>query len=587
MLFEFTRSYSREQGLRRHQIKYFIIGVILSCVGGATNIPLWYHIPVPPIGNIFVGIGFLFLFYGFVRYRLMDLRSVVMEVLIYIVDAVYVYVFLYIAYLLISTLYGGLLNQAAYFTSAILIAIFLLALFRLDKKLRAWSTKHLFMKLYEYQSTLAQLSEDLNKYLDLNKIIELIVDTTKNTMQLDRAGILLVDPDTKPLRYQIAKVIGFDTNNGISLVEDNFLTRHLQETKRALVRDELNALYRDTNSTEEQKSIRNLEQQMTRIEASLCIPLMSRGKIIGIIVLGSKITGDAYTEEDLTLLTTLANQAGLAIENAWLYQKVQRFYETLAERVDKQTEQIRNKNTELEELVQIKDEFLRIVNHQLNTPISIIKNALSMMDEGTLDQTEGMENIKVGFERIDKTVSDFWKAFDMEGTVTSTQFSQTDIMAIVLQQLKEKGALKEVIDRKLNLSIQKPDFKLPLLWCNAENITHVLSNLLDNAVSYTEKGGVTISYELVDDKNSLKINITDTGHGLSEEDKTGLFNKFSRGTGAKDLKPNGSGLGLYIAKKFTESNHGTLTFSSDGMGKGSTFSVILPVYINQDELAGK
>ena len=136
--------------------------------------------------------------------------------------------------------------------------------------------------------------------------------------------------------------------------------------------------------------------------------------------------------------------------------------------------------------------------------------------------------------------------------------------------------------RNLTISTQKSNFQIPIVWCEAKQITHVISNLLDNAVYYTEKGGVEISYELTgQDKEFLQVNIKDTGAGISEEDKQKLFQKFSRGKHASGLRPDGSGLGLYIAKKIVESGGGKIWVESAEAGKGSTFSFTVLIYKNQ------
>lgn len=106
------------------------------------------------------------------------------------------------------------------------------------------------------------------------------------------------------------------------------------------------------------------------------------------------------------------------------------------------------------------------------------------------------------------------------------------------------------------------------------------SNLLDNAVHYTRKGKITVYYELLDN-NYLKVNIKDIGAGINETDKQKLFQKFSRGQHATDLRPDGSGLGLFIAKKIVEGNFGQLAYLSDGKDRGSTFSFTVPLYKNQ------
>jgi signal transduction histidine kinase len=94
----------------------------------------------------------------------------------------------------------------------------------------------------------------------------------------------------------------------------------------------------------------------------------------------------------------------------------------------------------------------------------------------------------------------------------------------------------------LKIYVKQADFQIPTVWCDIKRITDVVSNLLDNAVFYTYKGEIMVSYDLAAD--FLKINVKDTGNGISEEDKKKLFQKFTRGTGASGMHPDGSGLGL-------------------------------------------
>lgn len=259
--------------------------------------------------------------------------------------------------------------------------------------------------------------------------------------------------------------------------------------------------------------------------------------------------------------------------------------DNLEDKVRDQTKDIQEKSQYLQELLNIKSDFLRVVNHQLNTPISVVMGAFSMMDEKIWDAPKSLEAIKAGFERITQTVQDFWDAYELEGEKMEMKPERTDLAAIVEKLMPEKQKMPLAIQRKLSISINKPTFEIPPVWCDSKKITHVISNLLDNAIYYTEQGDVNVSYELVD-KKYLKINITDTGAGISDEDKKILFQKFSRGRAAGSLRPDGSGLGLYISKKIVEGNNGEMTCASQGVGQGSTFSFTMPVYQNQ-RLNGK
>jgi signal transduction histidine kinase len=577
-LIQLIRNYSSSNSIRQYQIKYIIVGTIIGFLGGATNFFLWYDIRILPVGNVVTSLYVFILFYAMVKYRLMDIRIIIQKIFIYFVVAIFTYTFFYLLIGFYNNTFGGVFTGTSYALGIVIAPLFVWFFYAVDRGVRVFASKYLFVSLYNYQETINKLINELNNYIDLDKIIKLIVDTIKDTMQLDRAGVLLVNMETVPIKYQVARVIGFDETNGISLVQDNFLTKYLSKTQKPLVRDELEILSRNLEE-KNRKSFSKLCRHMEKIEAILCLPLMANKKLIGIIILGSKVSGDAYTNEDLQLLDILSKQAGIAIENARQYKQIQKFGETLKNKVDEQTKDIEKKNVYLQELLNMKSDFLRVVNHQLNTPLSIMRGYFSMMKDGDYTPEKALPVIEIGLDRIINTVTSFWDAYKLEGEKMKMEPEKVDITTIVNKMIEEKNNLPAVNDKKLKLEVKKASFEIPVVWCDLQKITHVISNLLDNAVHYTIKGKITVYYELEDD--FLKINVKDTGTGISEIEHDKIFQKFSRGASALGMNPNGSGLGLYIAKKVVEGNGGTMSFYSEGKDKGTIFSFTVPIYNEQ------
>lgn len=584
------RKYLKVQGIERSQILYLFIGYALAAnLAFVTNLimPWLGYFFLNWLGQIFTVFMVAFTAYAILRYRLMDIRIVARRAFIYFGVTLFAYIFFYSLAWFYQNIFDDVFSRSSYIASIFIAPIFVLFFYGADKGLKVVANKYLFFSLYNYQETINKLTDELNHYMDLDKIINLIVDTIKKTMQLDRTGILLVNSDKKPAEYQIAKVIGFNRRNGISLVQDNFLTQYLEKNQKPLVSDEIMILAQEAKTAKERENFVNLQKHMKKIEASLCLPIRSGKKLIGIIVLGPKISKDGYTQEDLELLNILSKQAGIAIDNAQLYQKVENFNQTLKQKIEEQTRNLRETNKELllqnklnKELLEMKSDFLRVVNHQLNTPLSVMSGYFSMLKEGSYKAEQALPAIEQGLKRINQTVSDFWDAYEIEGEKMRMEPQKTDITGIVDKLIQEKKDMPLAQKRKLKIKTKKADFKIPLVWCDPKRIAHVISNLLDNAVFYTDKGSVIVSYEKAGE-DYLKIKIKDTGAGISKDDVKKLFQKFSRGQKASGLHPDGSGLGLYISRKIVESNGGELNFFSKGEGHGTTFDFTLPLYKNQ------
>ncbi len=128
--------------------------------------------------------------------------------------------------------------------------------------------------------------------------------------------------------------------------------------------------------------------------------------------------------------------------------------------------------------------------------------------------------------------------------------------------------------RKLNLAFVYPETPVPPFLIDSQKIREVISNMIDNAIKYTQQGGVTV--RLSSDGRIVRVAVSDTGVGIAPEDLSVLFQKFRRGKESGKVNVSGTGLGLYVGKSFAEAHGGRIFVESDGVGKGSTFILELP-----------
>ncbi|HUT95975.1 MAG TPA: histidine kinase N-terminal 7TM domain-containing protein, partial [Candidatus Paceibacterota bacterium] len=284
------RKYRTSSGIIRLQIRYVIMGMIIGFAGGSTNYFLWYRIPIPPVANILVSVYVGAITYAIVRYRLMDIRFVLGR------GAIYFFSFVVVVSSALGLIYLNEQSGQPLSTniSGALIIIFSILLFQLSFKFfEKLASRYFFYTFYSYQTVLTELGEKLTRVLDLDKLSFLIVNTLIETMKLDRTVILLKEEGNGD--YQIQKNIGFKEENGISLVKDNFLTTYLGKNQKPVVYEELSLIIKDTYQGEDKERLEELRNNMKKIEAALCLPLLMENKIIGMIVLGCKISGEPYS----------------------------------------------------------------------------------------------------------------------------------------------------------------------------------------------------------------------------------------------------------------------------------------------------
>lgn len=242
------------------------------------------------------------------------------------------------------------------------------------------------------------------------------------------------------------------------------------------------------------------------------------------------------------------------------------------------TKELSAANAELKRLDTAKSEFISIASHQLRTPLTAVRGFLSLLIEGAYGKlepkiAETLNKVTVANNRLMSLVENLLNISRIEAGRIQYQFAPTQIESIV-DELADMFLLAATT-KGIRFKVKKPKQPLPLLPLDAAKIRETLSNLIDNAIKYTEHGSVTIAYELLEGR--VAVSITDTGMGMEEEQLSRLFKKFERGAEAVRVNVSSTGLGLYVGRKFAEAHGGTVVASSEGRGKGSCFVLELPI----------
>jgi signal transduction histidine kinase len=234
-------------------------------------------------------------------------------------------------------------------------------------------------------------------------------------------------------------------------------------------------------------------------------------------------------------------------------------------------------NEKLKSLDKLKTEFLSLAAHQLRSPLTAIRGYTSMLLEGsfgTVDEKQ-KEAIKRVFEsstHLSKVVEDLLNVSKIEAGGMKYEMTPFDMEKASNDLTRDLGITAEKKGLSLVFSTDK---KAPYtVNGDMEKIRQVILNLIDNSIKYTEKGTISVLLSKDSASHMIRLAITDTGLGISPEEKEKLFQKFSRGAGGK-TNTGGSGLGLYLAKTIAEAHGGRITIDSPGTGLGSTFTIEL------------
>lgn len=245
--------------------------------------------------------------------------------------------------------------------------------------------------------------------------------------------------------------------------------------------------------------------------------------------------------------------------------------------LERQNQDIAEKNHALEQLNQEKNEFLGIAAHDLKNPLSAVKGLAEMVEEDCADMEveeirESAEKIRVAAAKMFNLITTLLDVNAIESGKMNVTLAATDLLPLVSTVVEDYRLRAE--QKQITLHFHAPD--APVMAIADENtVQQILDNLVSNAVKYSPPGK-SVLVSLYPKNGQIRCSISDQGPGLNDEDKKKLFGKFNRLSAKPTAGEHSTGLGLFIVKKLAEAMRGDVWCDSEP-GRGATFTIALPV----------
>ncbi len=315
----------------RNQLKYFLTGTVLGFYGGANCFPLIFGYPWLPYASTLILIFPFTTTYAMFKYRLMEIELVIKKTLIF--AGVFAFIFAVFAGVTFFTqeflvaLLGDNTRYAIFLFSVFLIT---LGIRPLEHFLINLTDNILFQRKYDYQKTLKEASEGMALITDMKKLLSLIARIVSKSIRIKSAAIFQLDEEKNKYVLRIRRG-SVRRHSGYSLDKDDALVGWFREHKEALLYDEIEDWLRSGRFLRKEKGLRDrlieIKEEMADLGGAICVPSFYKACLIGFLVLGEKLSGDIYTEQDIHLLSTLASEAAIAVENAKNFMEVEKLRE--------------------------------------------------------------------------------------------------------------------------------------------------------------------------------------------------------------------------------------------------------------------
>ncbi|MEJ2207735.1 MAG: ATP-binding protein [Anaerolineae bacterium] len=613
------------QPIQRRRLQWILLGLSFALVAAITDLILTWSQLHSPQTSFWLLLGFLpvpvaFAF-AILRYRLWDLDLVINRSMVYsMVTASLVAVYLLVVgglSMALGIAAGSRGYTAVLFLSALLIGL----LFNpLRTRIQSAIDRIFFRQQVDHQAALARWSEELSTSLRFADVARLLLVEVPQQLQIESAWLLVLDQDedclvpldldgegdgekqnapaaAQRLTTPVCDALALDLNRpGTVLLlpsswEHPAWSRgpggtwvHPSSTG-ALPPPPRGAAPGGTSAGEAGRDVvggRDLIGEWKEAGVRLALPLVSGGQgaplsvrharpglestgLVGIYLLGLRLSGDVYQRQEMELMRTLANQAAIAIANARLYERVTGFSQELEIEVQDRTKELRD--------------FVSVVYHELSTPITSIRGFTDVLLEREAEhlndrQRRYLVTIRRNVGRLMRLVGDLSDVSKIDGGRLTIHPELLDLRQVVSETVASLEGIVE--DKGLQVTISVPP-DAATVEGDRHRVMQILNNLLTNACRYTPAGGqITIAARQHSSAPRVEVTVTDTGIGIHKGDLEHIFERFYRSEDPLVQEQSGTGLGLPITQSLVEL-HGSSLWVKSTVGQGSTFGFSLPL----------
>jgi two-component system NtrC family sensor kinase len=558
---------------QRNRIKYIFGGLGFSALLLAFTILPVSGVPVYPLGN-FSFIPAVFLAFGVLKYDLLDIGALIRRGTVYflltgILTGLYILV-IFLFHTFFFTSGGG----DSFVLSLIMALIIVLLFTPLRERVQSLIDRLFFRGRYDYRELLREISGRLASLLDLPQIRELLIGAIREAMQVERLTLILAEGGV--FRLYNGKEKG---GAGEELSEEiSLLMRILEMEKRPLSR----AMVERRRVDDADRKI--LKRIFEYLGAVLVIPLPAREGLAGLIALGQKRSGELFVDEDLELLTTMANQAATAIENARSYEALAALNRDLERKVEKRTAALREALAEKDRTQKqlIRSESLAAIGqlvsgtaHELNNPIagamSLVETSVETIAGWEMQaekKEEVLDDLRFSIGELRRAAAIIRSLLDLSRQ-TQTYVEAVDMNRVVDDALRVLHNQYKSLPMEI---VKEYDDALPAVEGNFANLGQVLINVILNALQALPEGrGQIILTTRRPSADTVIVECRDTGIGISEVSLKDIFKPFF----TTKTVGQGTGLGLYLSHEIIRRHNGQIHVASEE-GRGTVVTIELP-----------
>jgi signal transduction histidine kinase len=556
--YELIKIFRNSTGFKHVQAFYLLIGFIIGFLGGTLTLLPAFGINIYPFSNLGIPVYSLIVTYAILRYRLLDINLVVKKTAVYSLSAGLLSGIFVVLVLSMTRLISDFADISS-FKISILAAVLIALIFDpLRNRVQKIVDRVFYKKTYDYYSMVRKVSRDLASLFDAEKIYNFVGNVIFSTMGLRNIYILSAAPGGN-FHALFAQTYGKDEKKGKkqdasslkNIRKDKELTkiqgdsdtiRYLMKTGDILIREEIIRM----KEYSDEETLADIQRDLLPFQGEAIVPIMIDNKLEYLIILGEKLSGDIFTDEDVNLLNTISNQTAIALKNAKLY----------AEKISSER---------LASIGMVSATFA----HEIRNPLTSIKTFAQLMPEKYADEEFRESFSKIANDeitRIDRLIKDLMSFASKNVMPPNDVVDLTEVLNKTIDTVKVQLQLEGK-----DITIEKLFQITPMnIHGDSQKLEQSFMNIINNGCqAMGERGRLSVDIKL--NGQFADVKIIDTGRGIPYTEINKIFDPFFT------TRSRGVGLGLAISRKIIEDHGGEVSVESV-VSQGTTFTVSLPMF---------
>jgi signal transduction histidine kinase len=414
---------------------------------------------------------------------------------------------------------------------------------------------HEVRERYSELSTVVRLSLELGMELNVDKVLEKIVQQISDDLGFQIVSILLLDEEGAYLTIKASRGLDSEIVESTRIKVGEGVAGWVAQKGESL-------LVSDIEGDPRFRKIRSHGRYFSR--SLICVPLLVGNRVIGVLNGNNRKRSGELSDHDLRLLSVYAAQASVIIERARLYRNL-----------EIQADELSAAYNQLQALDKTKSDFITNVSHEFRTPVTVILGYLELL-KGGLDDPDHVEKVKISMDaayRLAKLVDDSTDILRLDSGTMPFTFRRTNMGDFLMEMVHKHRANSDSKGVTLSLNVQEG---LPEVSIDIVKIRKVFDKLVDNSLKFTPRDGYVKISCSIREEGFLTVAVEDSGPGIPFGDRERAFQRFEQGGDIMTSKPEGTGLGLPIARAIVV-RHGGRIWLDQHFTEGSRILFSLPI----------